>query len=172
MDGHPRYLDVMGVSFYHSDQREFPDQPPEVGGHASRSTLGTVPLTAGRGVRPLSTAAFVGETGYLGVGRAAWLREISAELWDAYGQGIPLEGVCLFPVVDRSDWNDTNHWHNSGLWDPTRLPDERCSECSTTNAEEVRPSQAFARTLRVGKRRPRGYDMKPMASTRASRSRS
>ena len=21
------------------------------------------------------------------------------------------------PVMDRFEWNDPNHWHNSGLWD-------------------------------------------------------
>jgi hypothetical protein len=69
--------------------------------------------------RPL----FLGETSHFGVGRAAWIREVSAELWDAYGHGVPLEGLCLFPVIDRQDWNDPNHWHNSGLWDIVRRPD-------------------------------------------------
>jgi hypothetical protein len=32
-------------------------------------------------------------------------------------QGVPLEGVCLYPILDRPDWEDMNHWHNSGLWD-------------------------------------------------------
>jgi hypothetical protein len=31
--------------------------------------------------------------------------------------GIPIEGVCLYPILDRFDWNDPTHWHNSGLWD-------------------------------------------------------
>jgi hypothetical protein len=33
---------------------------------------------------------------------------------------VPLEGVCLFPIIDRMDWNDEDHWHNSGLWDLQR----------------------------------------------------
>jgi UDP-galactopyranose mutase len=28
-----------------------------------------------------------------------------------------VEGVCLYPIIDRPDWEDLNHWHNSGLWD-------------------------------------------------------
>ena len=31
--------------------------------------------------------------------------------------GVPLEGVCLYPILDRFDWEDPTHWHNSGLWD-------------------------------------------------------
>jgi len=32
-------------------------------------------------------------------------------------QGVPLEGVCLYPILDRFDWDDGTHWHNTGLWD-------------------------------------------------------
>ncbi len=28
-----------------------------------------------------------------------------------------MEGVCLYPIIDRPDWDNPNHWHNSGLWD-------------------------------------------------------
>jgi hypothetical protein len=28
-----------------------------------------------------------------------------------------LEGACLYPILDRFDWEDRNHWHNCGLWD-------------------------------------------------------
>jgi hypothetical protein len=55
---------------------------------------------------------FIGETSHFGVGRAEWLREIPAELWNAYHSGVPLEGVCLFPIIDRMDWNNENHWQN------------------------------------------------------------
>ena len=37
--------------------------------------------------------------------------------------GVPVEGVCLYPVIDRPDWEDANHWHNSGLFDLVREPD-------------------------------------------------
>jgi hypothetical protein len=32
-------------------------------------------------------------------------------------QGLPLHGVCLYPIIDRPDWENPEHWHNSGLWD-------------------------------------------------------
>ena len=31
--------------------------------------------------------------------------------------GVPVEGVCLYPILDRYDWEDSTHWHNCGLWD-------------------------------------------------------
>jgi hypothetical protein len=30
---------------------------------------------------------------------------------------VDIEGVCLYPILDRFDWEDSRHWHNSGLWD-------------------------------------------------------
>jgi hypothetical protein len=40
----------------------------------------------------------------------------------ARGAGVALEGVCIYPILDRPDWEDGQQWHNSGLWD--LLPDE------------------------------------------------
>jgi hypothetical protein len=57
------------------------------------------------------------ETSHFGSGRARWIREIAAEVCAARGIGVPIEGVCLYPILDRPDWEDLSHWHNSGLWD-------------------------------------------------------
>ncbi len=120
LGGHPRYLDIMGVNFYHSNQWEYPnvrlrweDTPRDPRWQPLHRILAEV---YDRYRRPL----FIGETSHVGVGRAEWLREIAAELWSANDSGVPLEGVCLFPIIDRMDWNDENHWHNSGLWDLVR----------------------------------------------------
>ena len=117
LGGHPRYLDIMGVNFYHSNQWEYPDvrlrwedTPRDARWQPLHRMLAEV---YDRYRRPL----FVGETSHVGVGRADWIREIAAELWSAHDAGVPIEGVCLFPIIDRMDWHDENHWHNSGLWD-------------------------------------------------------
>jgi hypothetical protein len=34
-----------------------------------------------------------------------------------------MEGITIYPIMDRPDWDDINHWHNSGLWD--LVPDEQ-----------------------------------------------
>jgi hypothetical protein len=144
LGGHPRYLDIMGANFYHSNQWEFPnarlrweDTPRDARWKPFHRMLSDI---YDRYRRPL----FVGETSHIGVGRAEWLREIAAELWNAYDAGVPLEGVCLFPIIDRMDWNDENHWHNSGLWDLVKRGDgiyERVIQ--QEYADELRHSQAL-----------------------------
>jgi UDP-galactopyranose mutase len=63
--------------------------------------------------RPL----FMAETSHFGAGRGRWITEIASEVCLAHSIGVPLEGICIYPIIDRPDWQDLNHWHNSGLWD-------------------------------------------------------
>ena len=37
--------------------------------------------------------------------------------------GVPMEGITIYPIIDRPDWDNLDHWHNSGLWD--LIPDEQ-----------------------------------------------
>jgi UDP-galactopyranose mutase len=59
----------------------------------------------------------VGETSHIGVGRGPWILEVAKEVAASLAAGVPVKGICLYPIVDRQDWEDLNHWHNSGLWD-------------------------------------------------------
>jgi len=65
------------------------------------------------------------ETSHYGTGRAAWLREVAQGVYEARQQGIPMDGVCLYPILDRFDWEDATHFHNSGLFDYRSYTDGR-----------------------------------------------
>jgi beta-glucosidase/6-phospho-beta-glucosidase/beta-galactosidase len=118
LGGQPRYLDVMGVNFYHDNQWEHPGGR-KIAWHIHPRDPRWVPFhkllleAHTRYQRPI----FVGETSHVGVGRAEWIREMSDELCLAIDAGVPLEGICLYPIMDRFEWEDPTHWHNSGLWD-------------------------------------------------------
>jgi hypothetical protein len=118
LGGAERALDIVGVNFYSANQWEVP------GGRKLHWDAGSddprwLPLhkllaeVYERYQRPI----FIAETSHYGTGRAAWLREIAAEARKARAGGVPLEGICLYPILDRFDWEDPTHWHNSGLWD-------------------------------------------------------
>jgi UDP-galactopyranose mutase len=121
LGGAERYLDVIGVNYYASNQWEVP------GGRKLHWDAGSddprwMPLhkllteVSERYRRPL----FLAETSHYGSGRAAWLEEIACEARQALAAGVPLKGVCLYPILDRFDWNHPRHWHHSGLWDLKR----------------------------------------------------
>lgn len=114
----PRYLDIIGVNYYAANQWEVP------GGRKLHWDAGSndprwMPLhkllleICKRYHRPM----FMAETSHYGTGRAAWLCEIAREVRIACDEGVPMEGVCLYPILDRHDWEDPAHWHNSGLFD-------------------------------------------------------
>jgi hypothetical protein len=117
LGGAMKYLDLVGVNYYHSNQFETPDvrlrwedEPRDDRFIPFHRLLDEVHRRYGR---PL----FIAETSHFGVGRAKWIREIAEEVYIARMQGIPVHGLCLYPVIDRPDWESTEHWHNSGLWD-------------------------------------------------------
>lgn len=115
--GRPGYLDIIGVNFYHANEWEYPDQrlrwedtPRDPRWIPLHRLLAEVHTRYGR---PM----LISETSHFGAGRGRWLQEVAREASAARRAGVPLEGLCIYPAIDRPDWDDPNHWHNSGLWD-------------------------------------------------------
>jgi hypothetical protein len=50
-----------------------------------------------------------------------WISQVAGEVEAALERGVPVEGICIDPVLDRPDWQDMTRWHRSGPWD--LLPD-------------------------------------------------
>ena len=120
--GHPRYLDIVAANFYHANEWEYPER--RLGWDAGPGDDRWMPLGRlllelhHRYNRPLA----IGETSHFGMGRSVWIREVADDVRRARAAGVPLEGVCLYPIIDRPDWDNADHWHNSGLWDCVRGP--------------------------------------------------
>ena len=116
LGGHPAALDLIGVNHYHGGQWEVLTEK-RLAWHLDdprRCPLASLLAEVWRRYRrPLVIA----ETGHFGAGRAEWLDEVAAEALRARAEGVPLKGLCLYPLVDRPDWDDAAHWHHSGLWD-------------------------------------------------------
>jgi len=124
LGGHPRYLDIVGANFYHDNQWEVPGGR-KIHWHLKPRDARWVPFSQlilgayERYQRPI----IIAETSHVGSGRAGWIRELTDEVAIAVGAGLPLEGICLYPIMDRFGWDDPSHWHHSGLWDYEIEPD-------------------------------------------------
>lgn len=134
LGGHPEALDLVGLNHYHSSQWEVPSEK-RLPWHLRDPRRLPLSQLLGEVWRRYGRPMLVAETGHIGVGRAAWLHEIAAEAQRARAQGLPLLGLCLYPLLDRPDWNETRRWHRSGLWHLAR-PEAR------------RLVQPYARALR------------------------
>lgn len=116
LGGTPAAVDWIGANHYHDAQWE-------VGtgrrldwdrGDARRAPFSELLMAAWQRYH---LPMIVAETSHVGEGRARWIDEIARETSAAMGRGATVEGICLYPAVDRPDWNDLDHWHRSGLWD-------------------------------------------------------
>jgi protoporphyrinogen oxidase/glycosyltransferase involved in cell wall biosynthesis len=115
LGGEPRFLDLIGVNYYHSNQWEIDglslwwhlDNPRRVPFHNLLTEVYQ------RYQRPL----LISETSHVGSGRGAWIKEIAQQVVLARQFDIDLQGICLYPVLDRPDWEDIHRWHKSGLWE-------------------------------------------------------
>ena len=116
LGGRPDYLDVIGVNYYPWNQWTFgsalyPGRPIRHGDPLYRPLSDILVEWRQRYGRP----TYIGETGCEGERRASWLRYVCDEVALARDRGAPVEGVCLYPIVDFPGWDDDRHCEN-GLW--------------------------------------------------------
>ena len=119
LGGDPRYVDIIGGNYYHSNQWESGSNLRLWWhlGEPRRVPLHRILMEyQQRYGRPLLLA----ETSHVGSGRGAWVREMASEAALAAQHGVEFHGVCLYPAIDRPDWENEAHWHHSGLWDLDR----------------------------------------------------
>jgi beta-glucosidase/6-phospho-beta-glucosidase/beta-galactosidase len=90
---------------------------------------------------------FVAETGIEDDTRPAWLRYICKEILTAMAAGVPVEGVCLYPIVNHPGWDDDRHCYN-GMFDYADDAGER--EVYQPLADEAARQAANAAALKSG----------------------
>jgi beta-glucosidase/6-phospho-beta-glucosidase/beta-galactosidase len=120
LGGARRYLDLIGGNYYVHNQwilgQGFIDQENP----RYKPLRNIIKEIYDRYQRPL----FIAETGIEDDLRARWFRYVCGEALAAANAGVPLEGVCLYPIVNHPGWLDDRHCHN-GLWDYPNAKGER-----------------------------------------------
>jgi hypothetical protein len=129
LGGHDRYLDTIGVNFYPHNQwfynlkdfRRIRKFTPLSRKHPLfrplRDLLREVYARYGR-------PFFIAETGAEDRARAGWLRYVCQQTEAAINEGTPVEGICLYPILNHPGWIDDRHCHNA-LWDYPDADGER-----------------------------------------------
>jgi len=116
LGGDESFLDILGFNYYWNCQWYGNNQTlpwPEEEGKQRIPFSELLKSAYGRYQKPL----FVSETGHFGIGRAQWIEEITAECILALNDGVPIEGICIYPVTDRPDWDNLNNYFHCGVWD-------------------------------------------------------
>jgi len=121
LGGNEKYLEIIGANFYPHNQwfynlegykrvREF--RPISRRNPLYRPFREMLRELFERYRRPV----FIAETGSENRIRASWFRYVCGETQAALEAGVPVQGICLYPIVNHPGWNDSRHCHNA-LWD-------------------------------------------------------
>ncbi len=118
LGGKPEYVDIIGLNFYYLNQWEidvwkpliWKDSPLDPRWMPLRDLFMEV---YDRYQKPIVLT----ETSHPKEDRPQWMNMIAEETAAVIEQGIPLYGICIYPIIDRPDWDDLTKWHNAGLWD-------------------------------------------------------
>lgn len=105
LGGGPDCLDIMGVNYYSDNQWVLNGATIEQGDPRYRPFRNMLAETYHRYRRPL----FVAETGAEGTRRRPWFQYVCDEVCAALEAGVPVEGICLYPVTDYPGWADERH---------------------------------------------------------------
>jgi hypothetical protein len=112
LGGAEKYLDIIGLNYYPNNQWIYQGRaltPKDPRYRPLRDLL--------REVRDrYRRSMFIAETGTEGRRRPAWLRYVCEETRAAMESGVPIDGICLYPIVNHPGWVNRRHCHN-GLWD-------------------------------------------------------
>lgn len=109
--GRAALLDIVGVNFYHNNQWIHGGPPLPYDHPLSRPLHAILADAYARYGRPI----FIAETGIEGSARPDWLRMILREVKIARSLGVPVEGVCLYPILDHPGWDDDRYCPNGLL---------------------------------------------------------
>ncbi|NVO32622.1 amine oxidase [Hymenobacter lapidiphilus] len=118
LGGRPEYLDLLGFNFYYDNQWQLePYQTlPWANEHHDPRFRPLSSLLA-EAYQRYGRPVVLTETSHPGQDRPHWLRMVAHEAVQALHAGVPLLGVCLYPIIDRPDWDHLTPWHHAGLYD-------------------------------------------------------
>lgn len=149
LGGAEHYLDLIGVNYYHANQWEaFSTRRLywHLGDPRRKPLHEMLQALQQRYQRPLLLA----ETSHVGSGRAAWISQIAGQVAQAQLAGVDLLGICLYPIIDRPQWEDTTLWTRSGLWDLDRHgPDPSARQLQPSYAHALRQAQRSLRNFQL-----------------------
>lgn len=115
LGGSENLLEILGFNYYWNCQWKVNGEPldwPDI--QQTRMPFSELLQVAyDRYKKPL----FISETGHFGTGRGKWLEEIVDECILAKKNGVDLNGICIYPVTDRPDWDDLSSYSQCGIWD-------------------------------------------------------
>jgi hypothetical protein len=148
LGGEAGVLDLVGVNYYPRNQWVLHGPTIHRGERAYRPFREILAEVYERYGRPL----VVSETGDEGAARAPWLAYVAEEVRAALRAGVPVLGLCLYPICDHAGWDD-DRYCPCGLWGYADARGERPADPAL--AREL----AYQQTITAGLLRQLGTNL-------------
>lgn len=118
LGGREDLVDIMGINYYFNNQWLYPSHrfmcwKTRDYNNGWRSLHQLVKNTYFRYRKPF----IIAETSHPEDERPLWYQYIGEEIENILRDNLPLLGTCVYPVIDRPDWDFPQRWHHSGVWD-------------------------------------------------------
>jgi beta-glucosidase/6-phospho-beta-glucosidase/beta-galactosidase len=145
LGGHPKYLDIIGLNYYFHNQWRYPSRRKIKLGHPEYRPFHRI---LEEFYERYNLPILIAETGIEDEARPEWLEYVRQEAKTAQSLNIPIEGICLYPIVNHPGWDDNRHCHN-GLWDYINKQNEReifeplANQIAAIQAEITKQNNSF-----------------------------
>ena len=115
LGGSPKHLDIVGINYYWTNQWELGGAGVPLSDDDPRCW----PLH--KFIRSVweryRAEMLITETGHVDHMRPVWLRQVTREAEILLAEGLPLKGICLYPILGMPEWHKQDEWTHMGLWD-------------------------------------------------------
>ncbi len=111
LGGKAEYLDILGANFYERNQWVDDGEQLRPGDLRYRPFREMLEEVWTRYHRPI----LISETGAEDGRRAGWFNYVCNEVYAAIELGVPVKGICLYPILNHPGWDDDRHCHNALL---------------------------------------------------------
>ena len=153
LGGSREHLDIVGINYYWTNQWELgKDEHPLPHDDPRRVSLQQL-------VRDVwdryGGDLLITETAHIDDMRPVWLEYVARESESLLEQGVPLRGVCLYPILGMPEWHEQHIWTPMGLWDLVHQPSLLYREICQPMLHALRAAQRIelkAATLNVANR--------------------
>jgi beta-glucosidase/6-phospho-beta-glucosidase/beta-galactosidase len=105
LGGSRDFADVLGFNFYPDNQWYHGGSTIPLGHYDYRPLSDLLVEAHERFGKPI----FLSETGAEHSARSAWFHYVCGEVREAINRGVPIEGICLYPVTAYPGWDDLRH---------------------------------------------------------------
>ncbi len=117
LGGSREHLDIVGINYYWTNQWVLGlDERPLPEDHPQRVSLRDL---IKRVYSRYGGDVLITETAHVDDMRPRWLTLVRDEVEALLHEGVPLRGVCLYPILGMPEWHDRTKWTQMGLWDLT-----------------------------------------------------